>query len=108
MLEDTLATQQRRPSAEGLRGAAVLSVGGSLPRRSVTNDEVAARIGKTDDWIYTRTGIRERRHAEPDESLTQVAAAASRDALERAGVAAAELDLVIVGTLTGDERMPNA
>jgi 3-oxoacyl-[acyl-carrier-protein] synthase-3 len=90
------------------RGAAVLSVGGSLPRRSVSNDEVAARIGKTDDWIYTRTGIRARRHAEDDETLTAVAAAASRQALERAGVAAADLDLVIVGTLTGDERMPNA
>jgi 3-oxoacyl-[acyl-carrier-protein] synthase III len=106
--EETLATEQRRPAAGGVRGAAVLSVGGSLPRRSVSNDEIAARIGKTDEWIYTRTGIRERRHAELDESLTLVAAAASRDALERAGVAAPELDLVIVGTLTGDERMPNA
>jgi len=92
----------------GLRGAAILSVGGSLPRRSVSNDEVAERIGKTDEWIFTRTGIRARRHAEPDESLTQVAAAASREALERAGVEAAALDLVVVGTLTADERMPNA
>lgn len=108
MLDDALATEQRAAPPPGLRGAAVLSVGGSLPRRSVTNDEVAARIGKTDEWIYTRTGIRERRHAEADESLTQVAAVASREALERAGVTAADLDLVIVGTLTGDERMPNA
>jgi 3-oxoacyl-[acyl-carrier-protein] synthase-3 len=108
VLDDALMTEQRGTSGAGLRGAAVLSVGGSLPRRSVSNDEVAARIGKTDEWIYTRTGIRERRHAEPDESLTQVAAAASRQALERAGVDAAALDLVIVGTLTGDERMPNA
>ncbi|MGN6188286.1 MAG: beta-ketoacyl-ACP synthase 3 [Conexibacter sp.] len=91
-----------------LRGAAILGVGAGLPRRSVSNDEVAARIGKTDEWIYTRTGIRERRVAEPDESLTAVAAAASRQALERAGVAASELDLVVVGTLTADERMPNA
>ncbi|HET6448952.1 MAG TPA: beta-ketoacyl-ACP synthase 3, partial [Conexibacter sp.] len=78
------------------------------PRRSVSNDEVAARIGKTDEWIYTRTGIRARRHAEPDESLTQIAAPASRDALERAEVAADALDLVVVGTLTPDDRMPNA
>jgi 3-oxoacyl-[acyl-carrier-protein] synthase-3 len=94
--------------ALGLRGVAILSVAGSLPARSVTNDEVAARIGKTDEWIYTRTGIRERRHAQPDERLTDVAAVASREALERAGVAAAELDLVVIGTLTPDERMPNA
>ncbi|MFL5817750.1 MAG: beta-ketoacyl-ACP synthase 3 [Conexibacter sp.] len=108
MLDDALATEQRPATAGGLRGAAVLAVGGSLPRRAVSNDEVAARIGKTDDWIYTRTGIRERRHAERDESLTQVAAEASRAALERAGVSSAELDLVVVGTLSGDERMPNA
>ena len=88
--------------------AAVLSVGASLPKRSVSNDEIAARIGKTDEWIYTRTGIRERRHAEAGERLTDIAAEASRSALERAGVAAADLDLVVVGTLTPDERMPNA
>jgi 3-oxoacyl-[acyl-carrier-protein] synthase III len=105
---DEAAVAEQTGAARNLRGAAVLSVGGSLPRRSVSNDEVAARIGKTDEWIYTRTGIRERRHAQPDESLTQVAAAASRTALERAGVAPAELDLVVVGTLTADERMPNA
>jgi len=108
MLDGALATRPRGWGRGELRGAAVLSVGGSLPRRSVPNDDVAARIGKTDEWIYTRTGIRARRHAEADESLTQVAAAASRRALERAGVEAAELDLVIVGTLTPDERMPNA
>lgn len=99
----------RAATGEGrLRGAAILSVGASLPERSVSNDAVAARIGKSDEWIYTRTGIRERRHAGPGETLTAVAAAASRLALERAGVAAAELDLVVVGTLTADDRMPNA
>jgi 3-oxoacyl-[acyl-carrier-protein] synthase-3 len=108
--EEALLTQDAVPLAPAaqLGGAAVLSVGASLPRRRVTNDEVAARIGKTDDWIYTRTGIRERRHAEPDESLTGVAAAAAREALSRAGLTADALDLVIVATLTGDERMPNA
>ena len=107
MLDEAPVVERTRAARE-LRGAAVLSVGASLPRRSVPNDDVAARIGKTDDWIYTRTGIRERRVAEPDETLTAVAATASRAALERAGVEAAELDLVVVGTLTADERMPNA
>ncbi len=110
MPEDALLAPAAAPAphARALRGAAVLSVGSGLPRRSVHNDEVAARIGKDDGWIYTRTGIRERRHAEADESLTHVAAEASRRALERAGVDAADVDLVVVGTLTGDERMPNA
>jgi 3-oxoacyl-[acyl-carrier-protein] synthase III len=109
--EDALlvpATDAPAPAVRALRGAEVLSVGASLPRRGVSNDEIAARIGKDDEWIYTRTGIRERRHAEPDESLTAVAASASRAALERAGVPAAELDLVVVGTITADDRMPNA
>jgi len=96
------------PAAPRLRGAALLGVGSSLPAGVVTNDEVAARIGKTDDWIYTRTGIRERRHAAPGERLTDHAAAAARAALERARVAAGEVDLVVVGTLTPDEPMPNA
>lgn len=109
MPDDALLVPARATAdAAALRGAAVLSVGASLPQRRVSNDEVAARIGTSDEWIYTRTGIRERRHAEPGESLRQVAAAAGRQALERAGVAPDSLDLVVVGTLTGDERMPNA
>lgn len=91
-----------------LRGAALRSVATALPPTVVANDEIAARIGKTDDWIYTRTGIRERRHARPEERLSDYAAAAGRAALERAGVDAADLDLVLVATLTADEVTPNA
>lgn len=90
-----------------LRGAALLSVGTSLPAGVVTNAAIAERIGKSDDWIYTRTGIRERRHAAPGERLVNHAVAAGRSALERAGVAAAELDLIVVGTLTPDAPMPS-
>ncbi len=91
-----------------LRGAALVGVGSSLPQTVVGNDEVAARIGKTDEWIYTRTGIRERRRAAPGERMTDHIAAAARIALEQAGVEASALDLVIVGTLTPDEPMPSA
>jgi len=108
VLEGTPVVERAAAGARERRGAAILSVGAELPRRRVSNDEVAAQIGKTDEWIYTRTGIRERRHAEPDESLTGIAAAAGREALERAGIAVDALDLVVVATLTGDERMPNA
>jgi 3-oxoacyl-[acyl-carrier-protein] synthase-3 len=92
--------------APSRQGAAVLAVGSSLPDTVVTNDEVAARIGKTDEWIYTRTGIRARRRAQPGERLVDCAAAASRVALGRAGLDAAELDLVVLGTMTPDEPMP--
>ncbi len=112
MPEDTL-TPVAAPVADAaatraLRGAAIVSVGSSLPEHVVTNAEVAERIGKTDDWIYTRTGIRERRHAAPEEQLTDHAAVASRVALAQAGVEPAQLDLIVVGTLTPDEPMPNA
>lgn len=89
------------------QGAALLGVGSSLPETVVTNAQIAERIGKTDDWIYTRTGIRERRHAAPGERLVDHAVTASRQALEQAGIAASELDLIVVGTLTPDEPMPN-
>jgi 3-oxoacyl-[acyl-carrier-protein] synthase III len=107
--EQTLAREATRSTlaASGARqGAAVLSVGTSLPETVVTNDEVAARIGKTDEWIYTRTGIRARRRARADERLTDHAAAASRVALARAGASAADLDLIVVGTMTPDAPMP--
>jgi len=107
--EDALLTPTSPAVApRELRGAAILAVGAELPERSVSNEEIAARIGKSDEWIYTRTGIRERRHAHAEERLTDVAAAASRVALDRAGVDPAALDLVVVGTMTPDERMPNA
>ncbi len=109
MPEQALLTPAGGRAATGApRGAAVVSVGAHLPEGVVANDEVAARIGKSDEWIYTRTGIRERRQAAPGERLTDVAAAAARTALERAGVTAEQLDLVVVGTLTPDDRMPNA
>lgn len=96
------------PPARSLRSAALRSIATALPPTVVTNDEIAARIGKTDDWIYTRTGIRERRVARAGERLSDLAAAAGRAALEQAGVAAADLDLVLVATMTADEITPNA
>jgi 3-oxoacyl-[acyl-carrier-protein] synthase-3 len=91
------------------RGAAVASVGSALPARSVPNDPIAARIGVTDDWIQSRTGVRERVVSDGiDEGVTALATRAGREALERAGVDAAALDLVIVATFTQDAILPNA
>ena len=73
----------------------------------LTNAELAARLGITEEWIVSRTGIRERRRAAPEERLADYAARAGAAALARAGVAAADLDLVIVATITQDELTPN-
>ena len=91
------------------RGAAVASVGSALPERSVANDPIAARIGVTDDWIQSRTGVRSRHVADGiGEGVTALATRAGREALERAGIDAAALDLVIVASFTQDAILPNA
>jgi 3-oxoacyl-[acyl-carrier-protein] synthase III len=89
-------------------GAVIASVGVSLPDAVVPNEQIAPRIGVTDEWIVRRTGIRTRRVAGPDERLVTHAANAATAALKRAEVAAGEVDLVLVATTTPDEVMPNA
>ena len=88
--------------------AGIAGIGTAVPERVVTNAPIATRVGVDERWILTRTGVRERRRARDDESLTGLAAAAGRDALERAGVESAQLDLVLVATFTQDELLPNA
>jgi 3-oxoacyl-[acyl-carrier-protein] synthase-3 len=89
-------------------GAAIASVGVSLPDAVVPNAQIAPRIGVTDEWIVRRTGIRTRHVAGPDERLASHATNAAAAALKRAGVTAGEIDLVLVATTTPDEVMPNA
>jgi 3-oxoacyl-[acyl-carrier-protein] synthase-3 len=90
------------------QGAAVASVGVSVPERVVASDAIAEHLGLSPGWIQRRTGIHSRRIAEPHERLSTHAAHAGERALVRAGVRATELDLVIVATTTADEVMPNA
>jgi 3-oxoacyl-[acyl-carrier-protein] synthase-3 len=90
-----------------LNPAAILSVATALPPDRLTSRELAERLGVSEDWIVTRTGIRERRRARPDERLSDYATSAGARALEAAGVEAANLDLVIVATLSQDEVTPN-
>src|SRR5205814_8844510 len=73
--------------------------------RSPTS-EIAARLGVTEQWIESRTGVRERRVAGREDRLADLAAAAGRDALDRAGVGAEAIDLVIVATCTADAPVP--
>jgi 3-oxoacyl-[acyl-carrier-protein] synthase-3 len=92
----------------GVRSAGILSVATALPEGRLTTTELAAELGVSPDWIISRTGIRERRRAAPEERLSDYATRAGAAALERAEVPAAALDLVIVATMTADELTPNA
>jgi 3-oxoacyl-[acyl-carrier-protein] synthase-3 len=91
-----------------LRGAAIEAVGTALPARSVHSSAIAGVLGVSEGWIESRTGVRERRVAAVGDRLEWLATEAGRDALDRAGVAAGSLDLVIVATFTADELLPNA
>jgi 3-oxoacyl-[acyl-carrier-protein] synthase-3 len=89
-------------------GAEIASVAMCVPERTVGNGPIAARLGIAEDWISKRTGVLERRIAEPEERLSAFAAEAGAVALERAGATAADLDLVLVATMSADELTPNA
>jgi 3-oxoacyl-[acyl-carrier-protein] synthase-3 len=89
------------------RRAAIMSVAAELPAGRITNAELAERLGVSEDWIMSRTGIRERSHAADHERLSDYATRVAAKALERAGVAPSEVGLVIVATTTPDELQPN-
>ncbi|MCK6548136.1 ketoacyl-ACP synthase III [Myxococcota bacterium] len=86
--------------------ARIVGTGAYAPEEVVTNDDLSKRIDTTDEWIVSRTGIRQRRVARPDEQTSDMATAAARRALEMAGLTAAQLDMIIVGTISGDMPMP--
>jgi 3-oxoacyl-(acyl-carrier-protein) synthase III len=81
-------------------------VGGYRPRRIVTNQEVCEAIDSSEEWIETRSGIRERRFAAADETLSMMATAAADSALVRAGVTAADIDLVLVASMSNLVQTP--
>ncbi len=83
----------------------ILGTGSALPDRVVTNDELSAFLDTSDEWIFSRTGIKERRVCS-DETLDDLAEAAASRALEAAGVAAAQIDLLVCATSTADHLMP--
>ena len=84
----------------------VAGCGAHLPERIVTNEELARSVDTTDEWIYERTGIRERRIAAEDEKTSALGAAAAEAALQSAGAAAADVDLIVLATTTPDETFP--
>ena len=81
--------------------------GSALPERRVTNDELAAVLDTSDEWITARTGIKERRVSGPSESTGPLALAAARQALARAGLRGDQIDLVVVCTTTPEQPMPS-
>jgi 3-oxoacyl-[acyl-carrier-protein] synthase-3 len=86
----------------------ITGLGSHVPERVLTNDELSTLVDTSDEWIMERTGIRERRIAAPDEALTDLALPAARQALEQAGVAAEDIDLLVCATVTPDMMFPTS
>lgn len=84
----------------------IAGTGSYLPAQVLTNDDLARRIDTSDAWIRARTGIRERRIAAPSEATSDLAEHASRAALAAAGIAPADVDLIVVATTTPDMVFP--
>ncbi|HXV58034.1 MAG TPA: beta-ketoacyl-ACP synthase III [Gaiellaceae bacterium] len=84
----------------------IAGLGAYAPERVLTNAELEAMVDTSDEWITTRTGIKERRIAAPEQAASDLALPAAREALEQAGVTPEELDLVIVATATPDMLFP--
>jgi 3-oxoacyl-[acyl-carrier-protein] synthase III len=93
--------------AQGPR-VSITGLGVHVPDRVLTNDELATLVDTSDEWIVTRTGIRERRIAAPEEALTDIALPAARAALAQAGVEARNVDFLVCATVTPDMMFPTA
>jgi 3-oxoacyl-[acyl-carrier-protein] synthase-3 len=88
-------------------GARIISLGDYQPANVVTNDDLAARIETSDEWIRSRVGIIDRRYAGPDETVTDMAVAAGGKALAASGLSPTDIDLVIVATCSTESPIPN-
>lgn len=89
-----------------MKHAVIIGTGSYVPDNTVTNDDLAALVDTSDDWIYSRTGIKQR-HISTGEDTSDLAYEASKRALEQAHIPAAELDLIICATITPDYFMPS-
>jgi len=85
----------------------IQGIGHYVPKEVITNEDLERRVDTNDAWIVQRTGIKERRRIAEDESASTISTAAAREALASAGIEPDELDLIIVGTVSGDMLFPS-
>jgi len=91
---------------QGARRAAIIGTGSALPRRMVTNAELAETVDTSDEWIIERTGIRARYIAGEGETTSTLATEAARKAIEAAGIAPSDIGLIVLATATPDQTFP--
>jgi 3-oxoacyl-[acyl-carrier-protein] synthase-3 len=108
-LNVTVETQPRpvRPVVRARPGAGLVSVAAAFPDLDVSTDEIAAPLGVEAEWLVRRTGVERRRRLRPGERLSDLCADAAAHALRDAGIDAAQVDLLLVATMTPDDLTPH-
>jgi 3-oxoacyl-[acyl-carrier-protein] synthase-3 len=91
----------------GMFKGGIIATGSYLPDKKITNKDLEKIVDTTDEWILTRTGIRERRIVDKDTATSDLASRAAQVALENAGMNASDIDLIIVATVTPDMNFPS-
>ncbi|TIC85719.1 beta-ketoacyl-ACP synthase III [Nocardioides sp. GY 10127] len=94
-------------SPTGAAYSRIMGVGAYRPSRVVPNSEIVERLNSSDEWIQTRSGIKQRRWATPEETVQLMAVSAAREALEASGVDARQIDAVVVATVTHFLQTPS-
>ena len=90
-----------------MKGLQLLATGGALPGRVVTNEDLSRQVDTSDEWITTRTGIRQRYYCTESEDAATLAIAAARQALARSGLAASEIACCVAATLSAPTATPS-
>lgn len=90
-----------------MKAAEIIATGSYAPEKTLTNLDLEKMVDTSDEWIIERTGIKERRIANENQSTSDLAFEASKNALKSSGIKAKEIDLIIVATVTGDMPMPS-
>jgi len=96
----------RPRSSKPRRTVSIVGTGSYVPEKILTNEDLSRMVDTSDEWITTRTGIKERRIAAKDENTSDMAAKAALKAMEQAKVSASEIDLILVATATPDMLFP--
>ncbi|MWC26604.1 beta-ketoacyl-ACP synthase 3 [Paenibacillus sp. MMS18-CY102] len=91
----------------GTQSVGIIGTGKYVPERVLTNAELEQMVETNDEWIVTRTGIRERRMAAPEQATSDLALLASQEAIRAAGLTAEDIDLIVVATITPDMFFPS-
>jgi 3-oxoacyl-[acyl-carrier-protein] synthase III len=89
-------------------GVAITGSGSAMPEMTLDNHQLSQMVETSDEWITTRTGIRQRRIADEDGSLSAIAAKAAQDAIAMAGITPQDLDLIVLATSTPDDLFGTA